>query len=533
MRISKNNRTSVAGPSLDRRRFLGASSASVAAGLAAGAGGLWPETSWAQAPRRGGTLRLGVSGTSSTDTLDPAAITGAMVGALIGQVRNGPLEISGTGELVGELVESWEAASTGAEKWLLRLRPGVEFHSGKTFGPEDFLYTMGLHLGDDSASPLKTVFSSITDLSRDGDMNIMVTLASGNADFPVLLSDPRLQIVQDGDTDFDSGNGTGGYILQEWEKGVRSFATRNPNYWKDDHANFDEVETLGINDANARTSGLRAGDLDVINNVERSTARRLEALSGIELVVQNGYKHYTLPMRADVAPFNDNDVRLAVKYAMNREAMLETILFGFGEVGNDHPIPGSLPDAATADELPQRAFDPEKAKFHLKKAGVDSLQIQLNSSEAAFTGAVDGAVLLAESAREAGIDIEVVRQPSDGYWSDVWRKEPWVMSYWSGRPTADWIFSEGYVSTASYNDAFWTNGRFDKLLVEARTELDQARRRELYVEMQRIVSNDGGQVIPVFAADVLAKSDKLAHGSVAVNWDMDGYKLADRWWFSE
>ena len=106
------------------------------------------------------------------------------------------------------------------------------------------------------------------------------------------------------------------------------------------------------------------------------------------------------------------------------------------------------------------------------------------------------------------------------------------MSYWSGRPTADWIFSEGYFSGAAYNDAFWKNDRFDMLLSEARAELDAVRRRDLYVEMQQLVSNEGGQVIPVFAADILAKSDRLAHHPVAVNWDMDGYKLADRWWFA-
>ncbi|MET3583854.1 ABC-type transport system substrate-binding protein [Mesorhizobium robiniae] len=269
-----------------------------------------------------------------------------------------------------------------------------------------------------------------------------------------------------------------------------------------------------------------------MNAVDRSTAGLLAAVGGIELVVQNGYLHYTLPMRCDTAPFKDNNVREAIKYAMDRQLLLDRVLYGFGYLGNDHPVPNSLRDFATPAELPQRAYDPDKAKFHLKKAGLGSLKVQLNTSEGAFTGAVDAAVLVQESARAAGIEIEVVRQPSDGYWSNVWRAKPWVVSYWSGRPTADWIFTEGYYSAASYNDAFWANERFDKLLLEARAELDQTKRRDMYVEMQRIVSGNGGQCIPVFAADILAKSDKLAHGPVAVNWDMDGYKLADRWWFA-
>ena len=513
-----------------RRSVLVGASAALAAAQLGLAGSFSPAE--AATPKRGGRLRMGIAGSSTTDTLDPRAITSSMVGALIGQTRNSILEVNGEGKLQGELAEAWEAASSSADKWRFKLRKGVEFHSGKSLSAEDVIYSIGLHIAEDSKSPLKTVLGAITDVSADGSDHVMITLSAGNADFPVMLSDPRLQVVQSGDTEFDKGNGTGGYILKQWNPGVRAFGTRNPNYWKSNHGNFDEVETIAIEDVNARSSALRNGDIDIMNRVERSTASRLAAVTGVTIVVQNGYKHYTLPMRADTAPFDNNDVRLAIKYAVDRDEILSKILFGYGVLGNDHPISTANIYHASAEELPQRALDPDKAKFHLKKAGLERLQVQLHTSEVAFDGAVDAAQLYQASAKACGIDIEVKRHPSDGYWSDVWRKDSWVMSYWSGRPTKDWQFTEGYLSTASYNDAFWKNEKFDKLLLAARVELDEAKRREMYVEMQRMVSNEGGQVIPVFAADLLAKSDKLAHGPVAVNWDMDGYKLADRWWFA-
>ncbi len=512
-----------------RRLLMGATAALATSQL--GLAGSFSSVA-AATPKRGGRLRMGIAGSSTTDTLDPRAITSSMVGALIGQTRNSLIEVNGKGGLQGELAESWEAASSGADKWRFKLRQGVEFHSGKTLNVEDIIYSIGLHIGKESKSPLKTVLGAISDLSADGNDAIMITLAAGNADFPVMLSDPRLQIVQSGDTEFDKANGTGGYILKEWNPGVRAIGVRNPNYWKTGHGNFDEVETIAIEDVNARTTALRTGDIDVMNRVERSTASRLGSVSGISVVVQNGYKHYTLPMRADTAPFDNNDVRLAVKHAVDRQEILEKILFGYGVLGNDHPISTANRYHASADELPQRNLDPDKAKFHLKKAGLERLGVQLHTSEVAFDGAVDTAQLYQARAKECGIDIEIKRHPSDGYWSNVWRMDSWVMSYWSGRPTEDWQFTEGYLSTASYNDAFWKNEKFDKLLIAARVELDEAKRREMYVEMQRMVSNEGGQVIPVFAADLLAASDKLAHGPVAVNWDMDGYKLADRWWFA-
>lgn len=407
----------------------------------------------------------------------------------------------------------------------------LNFTTEKTLDAEDIIYSINLHLGEDSKSPLKSVLGSIAEMKAADKETLVISLANGNADFPVMLSDPRLQIVKNGDTDFEKAVGTGGYKLTQWQPGVRALGERNPNYWKEGHGNFDEVETLAIEDATARTTALVNGDIDVMNRVERVTAGRLDAIPEISVVVQNGYKHYTLPMRADTAPFDNNDIRLAVKYAVNRQEILDKILLGYGSLGNDHPISTGNRYLASADELPQREYDPDKAKFHLKKAGLDSIDIVLNTSEVAFDSAVDAAQLYQASAIDCGINIDVQRNPSDAYWTDVWRNKSWVMSYWSGRPTEDWQFSEGYLSTASYNDAFWKNERFDNLLLAARVELDDTKRREMYVEMQQLVHNDGGQVIPVFAADLLGASNKLGHAEIAVNWDMDGYKLADRWWF--
>ena len=188
-------------------------------------------------------------------------------------------------------------------------------------------------------------------------------------------------------------------------------------------------------------------------------------------------------MRTDTAPFDNNDVRLALKYALDREALLKTVLRGHGAVGNDHPI--SPANYYHASELPQRTYDPDKAKFHLKKAGLTSLSVDLSAADAAFAGAVDAAVLYREHAAVAGIEINVVREPNDGYWSNVWMNKPWGMCYWGGRPTEDWMFSTSYAAGASWNDSFWNHERFNKLLLLARAELDETHlRREMYVEMQ-------------------------------------------------
>jgi peptide/nickel transport system substrate-binding protein len=336
-------------------------------------------------------------------------------------------------------------------------------------------------------------------------------------------------VVGPKDSDFTKGVFSGAYRVKEFEPGVRAFATRNPNYFKSDRAWFDELELLGISDVNARTNALKTGQIDVMNRCERKTVSLLKRMSGIQVMRQDGYKHYTFAMRTDTPPYDDNNVRLALKYAIDREQLVKTILRGYGTVGNDHPI--SPANRYYASELPQRQYDPDKARFYLKKAGVSGKTFALHTAEAAFVGAVDAAVLYEEQAAKAGISIKVVREPNDGYWSNVWLKKPWCAVFWGGRPTEDMMFSTAYAKGAAWNDTYWDNPRFNELLVAARAELDQQKRRAMYVEMQRLVRDEGGVVVPMFSADLAATTDKVGHGKLAVNWELDGFRAPERWWF--
>ncbi|MGI9483427.1 MAG: hypothetical protein ACR2OR_13830 [Hyphomicrobiales bacterium] len=93
------------------------------------------------------------------------------------------------------------------------------------------------------------------------------------------------------------------------------------------------------------------------------------------------------------------------------------------------------------------------------------------------------------------------------------------------------MFSTAYAKGASWNDTFWDNDRFNELLLAARPELDSNKRREMYYEMQQIVSMDGGVVVPMYPSHVFAANKSVSHGDLASNWDMDGCRLLERWWF--
>jgi peptide/nickel transport system substrate-binding protein len=111
-------------------------------------------------------------------------------------------------------------------------------------------------------------------------------------------------------------------------------------------------------------------------------------------------------------------------------------------------------------------------------------------------------------------------------------KDPFTFSFWSGRPTTDWTFTDAYAAESNWNETFWKDERFNELLVNARAELNTKLRREMYYEMQARLRDEGGAVVPMFANHVMGLSKKVQHGKVAGNWDRDGGKAIERWWFA-
>ncbi len=515
----------IKGGLLDRRGFLKTTAATAMAATLPLGGAAYA------APKRGGHLRVGKGHGQTTDTLNPGTWENGFTIGMAFAIHGRLTEVAPDGSLQPELAESWEATAD-AKTWTFKIREGVTFHSGKPLTPEDVVASLNFHRGEDSTSAAGPLVAPIQDMKVDGN-NVVVELSGGNADFPFILSDYHLTIhpAKDDTIDWESGDGCGSYILKEKNFGVSITMERNPNHWRDTVGFFDSIEMLALVDQNARTTALVSGDVDVVDRVDLKTVGLLERNANLNIHSVAGTQHYTFAMSTNQAPFDDNNVRQALKYAINREEMVEKILFGYGSVGNDIPVgQGQL---YYNTELEQKTYDPDKAKFYLKEAGLDSLEVSLSAADAAFAGAVDAGVLFQNSAKAAGIDLTVVREPNDGYWSDVWMKKSFSAVYWSGRPVQDQMFATAYSCGADWNDSFWCHDRFEALMVEARAELDPAKRQEMYFEMQDIVSNQGGVIIPMFANYVFATSNKLkTPEAMGSNWDMDGERWAERWSFA-
>ena len=187
--------------------------------------------------------------------------------------------------------------------------------------------------------------------------------------------------------------------MDHYEPGVGAELTRHDG-WHGEGAYFDGIKVTILNDANARQSALITGDVDTVSSLDLKTMALMQRNKDIEIDNVPSGSAVTLPMFCDVAPFDNLDVRLALKHAINREDIVEKILFGTGTVGNDFHLSPNMP---YYPEIEQRAYDPDKAKFHLKQAGLDSLSVDLSATDSVLAGAVDMTVLYAEHAKAAGI----------------------------------------------------------------------------------------------------------------------------------
>ena len=502
----------------------------VAAGLATVTGGgllVASTAAHAQAkPKQGGKIRVATQSSSTADTLDPAK------GALATDYVRCNMIYSGLTALDEHLAATMALAASidtqDTKVWVVKLRPGVQFHDGKALTPADVVYSLMRHKDPAVASKAKTLAEQISDVKATGPNEVTITLSGPNADFPVILADAHFLIVKDGTKDFTkTAIGTGPFKLKEFSPGVRTVVVKNEHYWRPGLPHLDEIELIGISDEAARVNALLSGDVQLINQVSPQSTSRIKGTPGFAVLETKTGQYTDLIMRNEGGITGNQDFRLGLMHLQNRDQMRQAIFQGYGSIGNDQPIAPS--NKYYFAGLPQRKFDPDKAKFYFKKAGVGSAPLQVFASPAA-DGSVDMAMLLQQAAPLAGLNLQVMRVPADGYWSNHWMKHPLSYGNINARPTADMLFTQFFASNAPWNEANWKDPQFDQMLLSARSEPDEAKRKQIYGDMQVLIHEKGGLGIPMFLSSLDAHTSKLQGlGSIPLMGLMGGMFAEHVW----
>lgn len=445
----------------------------------------------AATPKKGGSLRMASNLHGPDDQLDPVVFT-STIDYTRGRATYNSLCQIGEGLVANpDLAVSFEP-NKDATEWTFKLRKGVTFHDGKELTVEDVLYSMKRHQGEGSKSTIKAVLESVAEWKKSGPMEIKAIMATPNADLPVVLGLYQAKIVQEGST--GGGIGTGPFVMDSFQPGVKSVHVRNKNYFRDG-PNLDAVEITAITDPVARVNALLAGDMQIVANVDPQAFRQIESSSNATLLSVPAGLQMGICCLKNSAPGNNADFVLGMKYIQDRERIVKRILKGKGTVGNDTPI-ATAHGADYCSELPIRPFDPDKAKFHFKKSGYSSAELFVAP---VMSGIEDACLTAQANCAKIGFDLKLKKVPTDGYWGAVWMKEPLNVVSWNMRPTANSQLAIQFAPGAAWNDTYWNNDRMGELLKLSLAETDPAKRHQYYCEMQTLVHNESGMVIPAFS----------------------------------
>ena len=511
---------------LSRRQFMQGALALGASVPAATA--LWNKEVKAATPQKGGTFRVAIRDFNTTDTLDPAQANGIFTIQSPHICRTYLTEITPENKVGPDSAESWEV-TPDAKTWRFKLAKGQEFHNGKALTANDVIASLNHHRTPETKSGGKALLNDVEAIEADGKDVVVIKMKIGTADLPFLLADYHFAIMPDdgsGKVDALSGIGAGPYKVTGFAPGVSAEFTRHERYHRQTY--FDAVQILGINDSTARMNSLISDAVDVVADPDPKVLDMVKG-SGLEIDEVPSGTQITMDMNCTVAPFDNVDVRLAMKYALDRKAVLEKIAFGYGTIGNDHPVGPNMPYQAG---LEQREYDPEKAKFHLKKAGAEGLAVQLSLSDAVYPGAVDMGNIYQQSAAAAGIKLDIVNEPTDAYWVNVWLNKPFAGGNYGQRATPDMIFSTFFRDGAPWNFTHWKNERFQQLLLAAKPELNEQKRAEMYGEMQRLCRDECGTIVAFFQSFIAVRNPRVKHqAKVSSEWQLDGGRAFHRWWF--
>jgi peptide/nickel transport system substrate-binding protein len=486
---------------------LGLAPLLAACGGSSGSSSTSSSTTAGGTPRRGGQLRAAYVGGGTAETLNPnAAVTPideSRVQSLFDPLVLLNADLSTSPGLALEFNHNQDATV-----YEIKLRPGVTFHNGKTFGAEDVIYSIGLNAKSTSIALPFVSNINVAEMKAINNLTVRVPLKSPDADLAANFVYYNTWIVQNGEKDFAHPVGTGPFKFESFTPGQQSVFTRNHNYWAKGGPYVDSLKIVAISDPTARLNALLSGQVDAIAQMAYAQAKAHKSIGDIVILQAHSPQVLMFYMDTTRPPFNDNRVRLAMKLIADRPALIEGAISGFGTVGNDIVGKG-LP--FYDNSLPQRVQDIAQAKSLLKAAGQEGLKVVMDISDA-IPGFVESATLFAQQATAAGVTIQLQQKPADSYFNPslLYLKEAFAETQWPP-PSLKFFYLQALASNAPFNETHWHDPAFNTLLFKAIGEPDKAKAQTLWNQVQQIQYQRGGY-INWTNADFVDGLSKKVHG---------------------
>ncbi len=515
---------------LTRRQLL---HGALVGGAAIGAGGLLSACGGSISPavllpppiepiKSGGSLRVGATGGGAKDVIDahlPTADTDIMRNwNLYESLASRPADFGPIEMLIATSIEPEHKVP---DSWIVKLRPDVEFHNGKTVDANDVVFSLQRIIDPKNPKVGATSIGYI-DLKRIKVLDsstIRIPLQFPNATFPDDIGQYFNAIVPVG---YDPARpvGTGAFMFDSFTPGQQSVFKRFPNYWQHPKPYVDELTIFDFAEDTARVNALLGGEVDAIDNLPTGVIAELQDNKALRVLVSQTGEWQPFTMRVDKAPFNDVRVRQAFRLMVDRPQMIEQVLLGEGRVANDMYSPL---DPAYDSSLPQRHQDLEQARSLLKAAGREGLAVELVTAPV-FQGVVAAAQVFAQQASGAGVKVAIRQVDTTTFYGSNYLNWAFAQDFWATREYLPQV-AQGSLPKSPFNEIHWADPTFIKLIQHARAQLDQTKRDEILHEAETIEYERGGYIIPYFSNQVDAYSTKLT-GLVQAK---SGFPLGNYW----
>ena len=415
--------------------------------------------------------------------LDPtSAAAGAIDSVLYSNVFEGLTRFASDGSIVPGLAESWEISDDGLT-YTFKLREGVKFHDGTTMDAEDVKFSLDRINAEDSANAQKALYSAISEVNVIDPTTVEIKLSepNGNMLFNLAWGDAVIVAPESIEGIKQTPVGTGAFKFDSWTQGDRIELSRNPDYWGEP-AKLDNVTFKFISDPTAAFAAVMAEDVDVFSGFPApENLPQFEADARFQVLVGSTEGETILAMNNKVAPFDDPKVRQAVAHAIDRQAIIDGAMFGYGTPIGTHFAPHN---PAYVDLTGQSAHDPEKARALLAEAGYpDGFETTLHLPPPSY--ARRGGEIIAAQLAEVGIDAKITNVE----WAQ------WLESVFKGKDFGLTIVSHtepmdiGIYANPDYYFQY-DNADLQDLMTRLNSTTDPDQRTEMLKQAQQIIADD-------------------------------------------
>lgn len=415
--------------------------------------------------------------------LDPtSAAAGAIDSVLYSNVFEGLTRFMGDGSVVAGLASSWEISEDGLT-YTFTLRDGVTFHDGSTMDAEDVKFSLDRARAEDSVNAQKALFAGITDVSVTDASTVVVTLSEPNGNFlfnmawgdAVIVAPESIEGIK------QTPIGTGAFKFVSWTQGDKIELARNADYWGEAPA-LETATFKFISDPTAAFAAVMAEDVDVFSGFPApENLPQFEADPRFQVLVGSTEGETILSTNNKQPPFDNVKVREALAHAIDRQAIVDGAMFGYGTPIGTHFAPHN---PAYVDLKANSSYDPEKAKALLAEAGfADGFETTLHLPPPSY--ARRGGEIIAAQLAEVGIKAEITNVEWAQWLETVFRGKNFGLTIVSHTEPMD----IGIYANPDYYFQY-DNPKFQELMTTLNATSDPEARTALMGDAQKMISGD-------------------------------------------